>query len=122
MKTEKKPSEPSCVPPVVVKEEPEADRVKIKEESGTGNNEEAPSEDGTEQCLKDAALEAAASAEAAIGADSQNGSGNQSLLNSVKQETDPISTVEELPPGKLFIICLTTHMSSILVSIKSISA
>jgi hypothetical protein len=99
MKTEKKSSEPSCVPPVVVKEEAEGDRVKIKEEVGTGNNEDGPGEDNAE-CLKDAGLEVA-SAEGTSG-DSQNGSSSQTILNSVKQETDPISAVEELPSGSIF--------------------
>lgn len=109
MKTEKKSSEPSCVPPAVVKEESEpvdCNRVKIKEESGQGNNEEGvPGEDTTE-CLKEATLEPA-SGDTTIGGpgDTQNGTGSQGILNSVKSETDPInSAVEELPSGKITVI------------------
>lgn len=110
MKTEKKSSEPSCVPPVVVKEDTESDsnRVKIKEESCQGNNEEGAPGEETNECLKEAALEAA-SIDNTVGVpgDTQNGSGSQGILNSVKSETDPISSsAEELPPGKLCFICL----------------
>lgn len=110
MKTEKKSSEPSCVPPVVVKEESESgdcNRVKIKEESAQGNNEEGvPGEDTTES-LKDAALEAA-NVDTTIGGpgDTQNGSGSQGILNSIKSETDPLSAVDELPPGKFTTLYL----------------
>lgn len=114
MKTDKNSNEPSCgVPAVVVKEEPEApDRVKIKEETGTGNNEETPSEDNAAECLKEAAALDAASVEGTIASDNQNGSGNQALLNSVKQESDPISAVEDLPTGELFTLCSCAEIPS----------
>lgn len=98
MKTEKKTSEPSCVPTAVVKEEPDADRVKIKEESGSGNNEDTTTEDTTE-CPRDPSLDPA-NGENTMASDNQNGNNSQPILNSVKQEDN--NPTDELPGGNLF--------------------
>ncbi|XP_015599762.1 collagen alpha-1(III) chain isoform X2 [Cephus cinctus] len=96
MKTEKKPSEPSCVPTTVVKEEPDTDSVKIKEEGTAANNDDATGDDATE-CARDSNLDSA-NGESTMSGDNQNGpSGNQPVLNSVKQENDPANSTEELP-------------------------
>ena len=95
MKTEKKASEPSCAPAAVVKEEPDADRVKIKEESGSANTEDAPTEDTTE-CPRDPSLDPA-NGENNMTSDNQNGSSSQPILNSVKQEDN--NPTDELPGG-----------------------
>ncbi|XP_058809361.1 protein BCL9 homolog [Phymastichus coffea] len=106
MKTEKKSSEPSCVPPASVKEDADnaEARIKIKEDTpATGNdnlNDEPINDDPAEAALKDAGLEVAVStADPTIPPDNQNGqSGNQALLNSGKQEQDSIGgNVEEMP-------------------------
>lgn len=95
MKTEKKASEPSCAPAAVVKEEPDADRVKIKEESGSANTEDATTEDTTE-CPRDPSLDPA-NGENNMTSDNQNGSSSQPNLNSVKQEDN--NPADELPGG-----------------------
>lgn len=98
MKTEKKPNEPSCVSTTVVKEEPDTDPVKIKEEGAGGNNDDATGEDTTE-CPRDPCLDPSNS-EATMPVENQNNNGNQPILNSVKQEGDPNNTTDDLP-GKI---------------------
>ena len=110
MKTEKKPSEPSCVSPALAKDEPEPKRAKISQDDlVSANSDEPSSDDPANDCLKDAALEAVAAAAAAAVATSESnasgdnhnsGSAEQLLLNSIKQETDPANSVEPMPPGK----------------------
>lgn len=99
MKTEKKPNEPSCCPPTtVVKDEPDADPVKIKEE-GTGGNDDATGED-TSECPRDPCLDPSNGEGTMPG---ENANGNQPILNSVKQEGDPNNPTDDLP-GKLNFI------------------
>lgn len=103
MKTEKKPNEPSCCPPTtVVKDEPDTDPVKIKEE-GTGGNDDATGED-TSECPRDPCLDPS-NGEGAISGENQNANGNQPILNSVKQEGDPNNPTDDLP-GKINFICI----------------
>lgn len=98
MKTEKKPNEPSCCPPsTVVKDEPDADPVKIKEE-GTGGNDDATGED-TSECPRDPCLDPS-NGEGTMSGENQNANGNQPILNSVKQEGDPNNPTDDLP-GKI---------------------
>ncbi|XP_066586402.1 protein BCL9 homolog isoform X2 [Prorops nasuta] len=96
MKTEKKTNEPSCVPTTVVKEEPDGDPVKIKEEGKGGNNDDVTTEDNTE-CPRDPCLDSA-NGEGTMSTESQNNNNNsgQSLLNSVKQEGDQNNPTDEL--------------------------
>lgn len=90
MKTEKKSSEATCVTTPVVKEEPDVDSVKIKEESGsaanTCNNENTPREESTE-CQRESNLDSN-HPEGNMSQDNQNGSNNQSIIGSVKQENE----------------------------------
>jgi len=95
MKTEKKPNEPSCCPPTtVVKDEPDADPVKIKEE-GTGGTDDATGED-TSECPRDPCLDPS-NGEGTMSGENQNANGNQPILNSVKQEGDPNNPTDNLP-------------------------
>ncbi|KAL0108733.1 hypothetical protein PUN28_014104 [Cardiocondyla obscurior] len=95
MKTEKKPNEPSCCPPTtVVKDEPDADPVKIKEE-GSGGNEDATGED-TSECPRDPCLDPS-NGEGTMSGENQSANGNQPILNSVKQEGDPNNPSDDLP-------------------------
>ncbi|XP_012166474.1 protein BCL9 homolog isoform X2 [Bombus terrestris] len=95
MKTEKKPSEPSCVPTTVVKEEPDADPVKIKEEGTGGNNDDTTGEDTTE-CSRDPCLDPS-NGEGALSGENQSNSANQPILNSVKQEGDHNNPTDDIP-------------------------
>jgi len=95
MKTEKKPNEPSCCQPnTVVKDETDADPVKIKEE-GAGTNDDTTGEDTTE-CPRDPCLDSS-NGEGTMSGENQNTNGNQPLLNSVKQEGDPNNPTDDLP-------------------------
>ncbi|KAL6430509.1 hypothetical protein ACFW04_007834 [Cataglyphis niger] len=95
MKTEKKPNEPSCCPPTtVVKDEPDTDPVKIKEEA-TGSNDDTTGED-TAECSRDPCIDTS-NGEGTMSGENQNANGNQSILNSVKQEGDPNNPSDELP-------------------------
>lgn len=89
MKTEKKVNEPSCV----VGDEPDPERVKIKEESAP-NVDDAIGPDGAD-CPRDA--DGPEAADACMPPDSQNGPpGNPILSSSVKQEVNnPIQ--DDLP-------------------------
>lgn len=98
MKTEKKPNEPSCVPTTVVKDEPDADPVKIKEEGPGGNNDDPTGED-TAECPRDPCLDLP-NGEGTMPGENQNTNGNQPILNSVKQEGDPNNPTDDLP-GKI---------------------
>lgn len=101
MKTEKKPNEPSCCPPTtVVKDEPDADPVKIKEEGTGGNNDDATGED-TSECPRDPCLDPS-NGEGTMSGENQNANGNQPILNSIKQEGDPNNPTDDLP-GKIRI-------------------
>jgi hypothetical protein len=105
MKTEKKPNEPSCCPPsTVVKEEPDADPVKIKEEGASGNNDDTTGEDATE-CPRDPCLEPS-NGEGTMSNENQNTNGNQQILNSVKQEGDPNNPTDDLPGKQITCIIL----------------
>jgi len=105
MKTEKKPNEPSCCPPsTVVKEEPDADPVKIKEEGASGNNDDTTGEDATE-CPRDPCLEPS-NGEGTMSSENQNTNGNQQILNSVKQEGDPNNPTDDLPGEQITYIIL----------------
>lgn len=95
MKTEKKASEPTCVPATVVKEEPDTDAVKIKEEGGGANNDDATGDDAAE-CTRDPCLESS-NGEGALPGESQNSAANQPILNSVKQEGDHNNPADDLP-------------------------
>lgn len=95
MKTEKKTSEPSCVPTTVVKEEPDTDSVKIKEEGTGGNNEDVSGEDTTE-CPRDPCLDPT-SGDGTMSVENQSSNGNQPILNSVKQENDHNNSADDLP-------------------------
>lgn len=107
MKTEKKPNEPSCCPPTtVVKDEPDADPVKIKEE-GTGGNDDATGED-TSECTRDACLDPS-NGEGTMSGENQNANGNQPILNSVKQEGDPNNPTDDLP-GKINLIYISRSL------------
>ena len=102
MKTEKKSNEPSCMPSAVIKEEPDTDPVKIKEENATtGKNEDASGEE-TNDCPRDTSLDPS-NGEANMPGDNQNGSTNQLILNSVKQENEHNNPTDELPTGGLRI-------------------
>jgi len=112
MKTEKKPNEPSCCPPTtVVKDEPDADPVKIKEEGTGGNNDDATGED-TSECPRDSCLDPS-NGEGTMSGENQNTNGNQPILNSVKQEGDPNNPTDDLP-GKIHLIvsdlCIFIYM------------
>lgn len=98
MKTEKKPNEPSCVPTTVVKDEPDTDPVKIKEEGPGGNNDDTTGED-TAECPRDSCLDLP-NGEGTMPGENQNTNGNQPILNSVKQEGDPNNPTDDLP-GKI---------------------
>ncbi|KOC65259.1 Protein BCL9 like protein [Habropoda laboriosa] len=95
MKTEKKPSEPSCVPTTVVKEEPDTDPVKIKEEGTGANNDDTTGEDTTE-CPRDPCLDPS-NGEGTLSGENQNSSANQPILNSVKQEGDHNNPTDDIP-------------------------
>ncbi|XP_026824047.1 protein BCL9 homolog isoform X2 [Ooceraea biroi] len=100
MKTEKKPNEPSCCPPsTVVKEEPDADPVKIKEEGASGNNDDTTGEDASE-CPRDPCLDPS-NGESTMTSENQNANGNQQILNSVKQEGDPNNPTDDLPADSI---------------------
>lgn len=95
MKTEKKPNEPSCVSTTVVKEEPDTDPVKIKEEGSGGNNDDTTGEDTTE-CSRDPCLDPS-NGEGTLSGENQNNSANQPILNSVKQEGDHNNPTDDIP-------------------------
>lgn len=97
MKTEKKNNEPSCMTSAVIKEEPDSETVKIKEESGGIKNEDASGEENVD-CPRDTNLDPS-NGEANMPADSQNGPPNQSILNNVKQENEHNNPSDELPAG-----------------------
>lgn len=100
MKTEKKPSEATCVTTTVVKEEPDTDSVKIKEESGvsgTGNNENAVREESTE-CQRDSSIDPSHS-DGTMSQENQNGANGQSILGSVKQENEQSHPGDHLQSG-----------------------
>lgn len=104
MKTEKKSNEPSCISSAVVKEEPDGDSVKIKEEIPGGNHEDAPGDDTTE-CSRDPNLDSS-NGEATMPNDTQNGTGNQAVLGLIKQENDHNNPNDDITSGKsLFIYC-----------------
>lgn len=98
MKTEKKPSEPSCVSATVVKEEPDSDPVKIKEEGSGANNDDTTGEDASE-CSRDPCLDPT-NGESTLSGENQNNNTNQPILNSVKQEGDHNNPTDDLP-GKI---------------------
>lgn len=100
MKTEKKPSEPSCVPTTVVKEEPDTDPVKIKEEGTGANNDDTTGED-TAECPRDSCLDPS-NGEGTLSGENQNSSANQPILNSVKQEGDHNNPADDIPGKHIF--------------------
>lgn len=104
MKTEKKPNEPSCCPPTtVVKDEPDADPVKLKDE-GTGSNNDDTTGEDTAECSRDPCIDTS-NGEGTMSVENQNTNGNQSILTSVKQEGDPNNPTDELPGNiKLFLL------------------
>ncbi|XP_072750908.1 protein BCL9 homolog isoform X4 [Anoplolepis gracilipes] len=103
MKTEKKPNEPSCCPPAtVVKDESDADPVKIKDE-GTGSNNEDTTGDDTTDCSRDPCLDSS-NGEGTMSVENQNTNGNQPILNSIKQEGDANNPTDELPDYNGYII------------------
>lgn len=88
MKTEKsKANESSCISSTVVKEEPDGDAVKIKEEAPGGNHDDVPVNDDTTECPRDPGLDPA-NGDNNMPADAQNGNGGQSMIGLVKQESD----------------------------------
>lgn len=100
MKTEKKPNEPSCCPPTaVVKDEPDTDPVKIKDEN-TGTNDDTTGED-TAECPRDPCLDPTKfegeSQCGAMSVENPSTNGNQSILTSIKQEGDLNNPTDELP-------------------------
>lgn len=112
MKTEKKPNEPSCCPPTtVVKDEPDADPVKIKEE-GTGGNDDTTGED-TSECPRDPCLDPS-NGEGTMSGENQSANGNQPILNSVKQEGDPNNPTDNLS-GKINLIRIYNSLLLVLI-------
>lgn len=114
MKTEKKPNEPSCVSTTVVKEEPDTDPVKIKEEGSGGNNDDTTGEDTTE-CSRDPCLDPS-NGEGTLSGENQNNNANQPILNSVKQEGDHNNPTDDIP-GKYkfnFYILLIIYIFNII--------
>lgn len=104
MKTEKKPNEPSCCPPTtVVKDEADADPVKIKDEGTGGNNDDTTGED-TAECPRDTCLDPS-NGEGSMAVENQSSNGNQSILNSIKQEADPNNPTDELPGTTSIYFC-----------------
>lgn len=93
------------MPSAVIKEEPDADPVKIKEEKVAGKNEDASGEDPAE-CPRESSNDPS-NGEANMPVDSQNGSagGNQPILNSVKQENEHNNPSDELPTGESTELC-----------------
>uniref|UniRef100_A0ABD2X2V5 B-cell lymphoma 9 beta-catenin binding domain-containing protein n=1 Tax=Trichogramma kaykai TaxID=54128 RepID=A0ABD2X2V5_9HYME len=121
MKTEKKSSEPSCVSPAIAKEEPNAKRTKIKDETAIANPEEVLSENLSTDCLPDALLEPpsiteSSASKTSISDDNQNGTpSEQNILNSIKAEAEAYIKSEPVPGA---IAVHATHINPQMMNVN----